>query len=531
MATLTATDYKAKWNDLFADNTIQDIDEARLRSFAADTADSFGGGQVNVPRYVAGTVYPKDYLILQALVPGGPEYLFRARKLGMLPAPTSQYGDSTSWKPALPTVPDNATSQSGTWAAVWQAWNDQELSAGRQYIITGRDDGLDVYLEALDRSNFKADVAYTIDNGSQAAPQVRVDYDLPTDSWVVHQGGDTVGQELATHEQDTGNPHQVSAAQVGLGNVSNTSDANKPVSTATQAALDRKAELSSPSFTNFPTAPTAAPGSNNTLLATTAFVIAQATAIGNALIANLVGAAPATLDTVYELAAQVGSNTTSLSSLFTILAGKLNIASNLADLASASAARANLGLGNVNNTSDSQKPVSSAQAAALGLRFLNRGAWAANTTYAVNDVVLQANVVYYATAAFTSGSSFSAANWQQFGSAGGGGVTAADLATAKTTLAYVTKTTNYTVTSANFGSVIQVDSPADITVTIPLGLGTGQGEFFTLRQIGIGRIIVAFAANVTPQAYPTGASKTPGQYTTIQLHTTAPDVWNMAGAV
>jgi hypothetical protein len=36
---------------------------------------------------------------------------------------------------------------------------------------------------------------------------------------------------------------------VGLGNVDNTSDANKPVSTATQAALDLKADLSSPTFT------------------------------------------------------------------------------------------------------------------------------------------------------------------------------------------------------------------------------------------------------------------------------------------
>jgi hypothetical protein len=36
---------------------------------------------------------------------------------------------------------------------------------------------------------------------------------------------------------------------VGLGNVDNTSDANKPVSTATQSALDLKANLESPSFT------------------------------------------------------------------------------------------------------------------------------------------------------------------------------------------------------------------------------------------------------------------------------------------
>lgn len=43
------------------------------------------------------------------------------------------------------------------------------------------------------------------------------------------------------------NPHSVTKAQVGLGNVDNTSDVNKPVSTATQSALDLKYDASNPS--------------------------------------------------------------------------------------------------------------------------------------------------------------------------------------------------------------------------------------------------------------------------------------------
>jgi hypothetical protein len=39
----------------------------------------------------------------------------------------------------------------------------------------------------------------------------------------------------------SGNPHQVSQADIGLDNVDNTSDVNKPISSATQAALDLKA--------------------------------------------------------------------------------------------------------------------------------------------------------------------------------------------------------------------------------------------------------------------------------------------------
>ena len=62
------------------------------------------------------------------------------------------------------------------------------------------------------------------------------------------------------------------ATEVGLGNVTNTSDANKPVSTAQQTALDLKANLASPALTGSPSAPTAALGTNTTQLATTEFV-------------------------------------------------------------------------------------------------------------------------------------------------------------------------------------------------------------------------------------------------------------------
>ena len=62
---------------------------------------------------------------------------------------------------------------------------------------------------------------------------------------------------------------------VGLGSVDNTSDANKPVSTAQQSALDLKAPLASPALTGAPTAPTAAVGTSTTQVATTAFVNAE----------------------------------------------------------------------------------------------------------------------------------------------------------------------------------------------------------------------------------------------------------------
>lgn len=49
---------------------------------------------------------------------------------------------------------------------------------------------------------------------------------------------DNVATDLSTHEQDTNNPHDVTKTQVGLGNVDNTSDIDKPVSTAQATALN-----------------------------------------------------------------------------------------------------------------------------------------------------------------------------------------------------------------------------------------------------------------------------------------------------
>jgi hypothetical protein len=50
--------------------------------------------------------------------------------------------------------------------------------------------------------------------------------------------------DLTTHINDENNPHRVTVGQLGLENVDNTSDANKPISDDTQAALDLKLNIS-----------------------------------------------------------------------------------------------------------------------------------------------------------------------------------------------------------------------------------------------------------------------------------------------
>jgi hypothetical protein len=69
-------------------------------------------------------------------------------------------------------------------------------------------------------------------------PLSSTDHDNNLDK--IQTGIDAVDNARITHEADQTNPHAVTSVQVGLGNVDNTSDADKPVSTAQQTALDLK---------------------------------------------------------------------------------------------------------------------------------------------------------------------------------------------------------------------------------------------------------------------------------------------------
>lgn len=81
--------------------------------------------------------------------------------------------------------------------------------------------------------------------------------------------GKAGADEFESHAENKNNPHGVTKVQIGLGNCDNTSDANKPVSTAVQNALNLKANLISPAFSGTPTVPTPAVSDNSTKPATT----------------------------------------------------------------------------------------------------------------------------------------------------------------------------------------------------------------------------------------------------------------------
>lgn len=133
---------------------------------------------------------------------------------------------------------------------------------------------------------------------------------------------DEVSGDLTDHIENTENPHGVTKAQVGLGNADNTSDLNKPISTATQAALDLKA--------------------NSASVYTKAQTYSQ-TEIDDKLEAKLdVSAASSTYATIASLNSHVDNKSNPHS-----------------------VTKAQVGLGNVDNTSDANKPVSTAQQNAI----------------------------------------------------------------------------------------------------------------------------------------------------------------------
>lgn len=82
-----------------------------------------------------------------------------------------------------------------------------------------------IFEYSLNNSSFTADQWAAINSSATAAKIAQIE---------------TNRQGLANHIADQNNPHAVTKTQVGLGNVDNTTDLDKPISTATQAALNAK---------------------------------------------------------------------------------------------------------------------------------------------------------------------------------------------------------------------------------------------------------------------------------------------------
>ncbi len=142
--------------------------------------------------------------------------------------------------------------------------------------------------------------------------------------------------------------YTVTKQQLGLENVNNTSDVNKPISTAQQNALDLKANSNSPIFTGVPQAPTAPADTNTPQIATTAFtnkalsnhnISSTAHDDIRTLISNLTTRLNAladsddvTLDQLSEIVAYIKSNRSLIDNITTGKVSSSDIVDNLTSL-------------------------------------------------------------------------------------------------------------------------------------------------------------------------------------------------------
>jgi len=169
----------------------------------------------------------------------------------------------------------------------------------------------------------------------------------------------------------TGTVSGITKTMVGLGNVDNTSDANKPVSTAQQTALDLKATIASPTFTGTVTVPTTVITNTTDSSSTTtgALQVAGGAGIGGNL---YVGGTTVGITKTMVGLGNVDNTADTAKPVSTAQQTALDLKANLASPTFTGTVsgitKTMVGLGNVDNTTDANKPVSTAQQTALDLK-------------------------------------------------------------------------------------------------------------------------------------------------------------------
>lgn len=265
----------------------------------------------------------------------------------------------------------------------------------------------------------------------------------------------------------TGTVGGITKAMVGLGNVDNTSDANKPISTAQAAVNAAKADLDGSGKV---------PQAQIPAVALTEFLGAVGSQAAMLALAGQRGdwCARTDLGTDWQLVSEPASTLanwrehTYPASAVTSVAGRTG---------AVTLSKADVGLGNVDNTSDANKPVSTAQQAALDLKA--------------------------STAALT----------------------AAQL------VAINAQTAAYTLALTDQNKAVEVTAAAGVTVTIPPNSAVAfpAGAIVEVAQLGAGQVTIAAGAGVTLLAPVGGTVLTRTQNSTLSLRKRASDVWIVSG--
>lgn len=307
----------------------------------------------------------------------------------------------------------------------------------------------------------------------------------------------------------TGTVSGISKSMVGLGNVDNTSDANKPISTAQQTALDLKSNLSGATFTGFVTLhadPTQAMHA-----ATKQYVDALAEglhihqSVGASTTSNIsdLSSAPSTIDGITlanNMRVLVKNQTTTSQNgiyVYNSSTGALTRATDFDSSAEIDGGDFVFVTGGTQN--DNTGWVQTETVANIGTdpvlfqQFSGAGTITAGTNISVNgnQVSVINNPTFSGLVTATSGVAFSDGTQTKQG--------------VPSISSFISKTASYTLDSLTLrDNIIEVDSASATTITIPpdSSLNLPIGSSLDVIQINTGEVNIAAGAGVTINSTP-----------------------------